>query len=104
MLNRILVIIPLAIPLCGYSQGYLDHGNGPSGRVAIESASPDLITNGLRSPGSATTGMDFLRSPRPDLWNLLGGSSIPAKLNTGESNSCRMQCPAMDRSATKAAA
>ena len=24
MLNRFLVIIPLAIPLCGYSQGYAD--------------------------------------------------------------------------------
>jgi hypothetical protein len=24
MLNRFLLIIPLAIPLCGYSQGYAD--------------------------------------------------------------------------------
>jgi hypothetical protein len=52
MLNRILLIIPLAIPLCGYSQGYAD-----SPFYKIVSAVPSTARALGRAPGGTANGI-----------------------------------------------
>lgn len=52
MLNRILLVIPLAIPLCGYSQGYAD-----SSLYKIVSAVPSTARALGRAPGSIANGI-----------------------------------------------
>jgi hypothetical protein len=52
MLNRFLLIIPLAIPLCGYSQGYAD-----SPFYKIVSAVPSTARALGRAPGGIANGI-----------------------------------------------
>ncbi len=52
MLNRLLLIIPLAIPLCGYSQGYAD-----SPLYKIVSAAPSTAHALGRAPGVIANGI-----------------------------------------------
>jgi hypothetical protein len=52
MLNRILLIIPLAIPLCGYSQGYAD-----SPFYKIVSAVPSTARALGQAPGGIANGI-----------------------------------------------
>jgi len=52
MLNRFLLIIPLAIPLCGYSQGYAD-----SPFYRIVSAVPSTARALGRTPGGLANGI-----------------------------------------------
>ena len=62
MLNRILLIIPLAIPLCGYSQGYAD-----SPFYKIVSAVPSTARDLGRAPGGLANGIviDISIDPAP---------------------------------------
>jgi hypothetical protein len=52
MLNRFLLVIPLAIPLCGYSQGYAD-----SAFYKIVSAVPSTARALGRAPGGKANGI-----------------------------------------------
>src|SRR5215469_15204528 len=62
MLNRFLLIIPLAIPLCGYSQGYAD-----SPFYKIVSAIPSTARVLGRAPGGLANGIaiDISIDPPP---------------------------------------
>jgi len=62
MLNRFLLIIPLAIPLCGYSQGYAD-----SPFYKIVSAVPSTARALGRAPGGLANGvvLDISLDPAP---------------------------------------
>src|SRR5258708_32252099 len=64
MLNCIILIIPLAIPLCGYAQGYAD-----SPFYKIVSAVPSTARALGRAPGGTENGIvidvSMLESARP---------------------------------------